>query len=148
MIPAIKVAQYIINYGNEKNYSISNLRLQKLLYFIQAYYLAFTPSHEPCFREEIEAWDFGPVVPFVYLTFRRFGGNSIPTIANYYWDQSDKDKEIIENIVDKLSVYSTVELMKITHKQTPWKESYKLRYNTIITKESIQHYFTKKNILT
>lgn len=100
MIPAIKVAKYIINYGNKKNYSISNLRLQKLLYFIQAYYLAFTPSHEPCFAEEIKAWGFGPVVPFVYLTFRSFGGSSI------------------------------------------------LGLNAIITKESIQHYFTKKNILT
>ena len=66
MHSALDVARYIINYSNKKDYHISNLKLQKLLYFTQAYYLAFTDSHKPCFPERIEAWNFGPVVPEVY----------------------------------------------------------------------------------
>lgn len=51
-----------------------------MLYFVQAYYLTFTSSQEPCFSDEIEAWDSGPVVPAVYHKFKHFGGSDIPTI--------------------------------------------------------------------
>lgn len=58
LLPVMDVARFIINYSNERDYSISNLKLQKLLYFVQAYYLTSTEEHEPCFKEDIEAWDF------------------------------------------------------------------------------------------
>lgn len=159
MISALDVARYIINYSNEKNYSISNLKLQKLLYFVQAYYLAFTPSHEPCFREEIEAWDFGPVVPSVYREFKSFGGGDIPPVTSYYNLESEnnfwsirevpydsnciskRDKELINDIIDKFSAYSASELVKITHNQAPWKNAYIPQRNAIITKEAIRGYF-------
>lgn len=159
MISALDVARYIINYSNEKNYSISNLKLQKLLYFVQAYYLAFTPSHEPCFSEEIEAWDFGPVVPSVYREFKSFGGGDIPPVTSYYnlksennfWSIqevpydtnciSKRDKDLINDIVDKFSAYSASELVKITHNQAPWKKVYVPQRNAIITKDAIRGYF-------
>lgn len=71
MLDTLNVARYIINYSNQEKYGISNLRLQKLLYFVQAYYLI--SSGNPCFGDRIEAWDFGPVVPVVYHEFKRFG---------------------------------------------------------------------------
>lgn len=159
MISALDVARYIIRYSNEQNYSTSNLRLQKLLYFVQAYYLAFTPSHEPCFREEIEAWDFGPVVPSVYCKFRSFGGSNIPPDTNCYslndkdnfWSVrevpydsdciSKRDKKLINDIVDKFRAYSTSELVKLTHNQAPWRKSYIPGHHAIITKETIRDYF-------
>lgn len=160
MIPVLDLARYIVNYSNKKNYSISNLKLQKLLYFVQAYYLAFTPSHEPCFSDEIEAWDFGPVVPCVYREFKSFGGGDIPTVTssyrlkieNNFWSvQAEpfdedcidkKDRKIINSVVDNFGSYSASELVQLTHRQTPWKEAYKNRKkNAIITKESIWRYF-------
>ena len=159
MIPVLDVARYIINYSNEKNYSISNLKLQKLLYFVQAYYLAFTSSHEPCFSDEIEAWDFGPVVPSAYHEFKSFGGGEIPPVTSYYtletqnnfWSIrevpfddnciSSDDKKIINDIVDKFSAYSAADLVQLTHNQTPWKKAYRPRQNAVITKESIRGYF-------
>ena len=64
MYSVLDVAKYVIFYSNEKKYDISNLKLQKILYFIQAEFLV--SENEPCFYEEIEAWNFGPVVPEVY----------------------------------------------------------------------------------
>lgn len=159
MIPVLDVARYIINYSNEENYSISNLKLQKLLYFVQAYYLAFTSSHEPCFSDEIEAWDFGPVVPSAYHEFKSFGGGEIPSVTSYYtlenqnnfWSIrevpfddsciSSDDKKIINDIVDKFGAYSASDLVQLTHNQTPWKNAYHPRQNAIITKDAIQRYF-------
>ena len=47
------VCRLIVNYSNEKEYNISNLKLQKLLYYIQAYFLV--KKKRPCFDEDIEA---------------------------------------------------------------------------------------------
>ena len=45
----LDVARYIINYSNEKNYGISNLKLQKLLYFVQAFFLVCSHGQQTCF---------------------------------------------------------------------------------------------------
>lgn len=159
MLDVINVARYIINYSNQKEYGISNLRLQKLLYFVQAYYLAFTEVGNPCFNDEIEAWDFGPVVPRVYQEFKRFGSGNIPTITSYIvFDDEDIwsahsvefdnetipkcDRERINKVVDKFSSYSTTSLVSLTHNQRPWRDAYSGINNGIISKESIKEYFS------
>ena len=71
------VSRYVIKYSNDKGYGISNLKLQKILYFIQAYFLINTPNGNPCFKEKIEAWDFGPVVPEAYREYEQYGSTDI-----------------------------------------------------------------------
>ena len=51
----LDVCRHVINYSNEHDYGISNLKLQKILYFIQAYFLTKKKDHTPCFDEKIEA---------------------------------------------------------------------------------------------
>ncbi len=158
MLNVLNVARYVINYSNQQDYGISNLRLQKLLYFIQAHYLTCTDSDSPCFSDEIEAWDFGPVIPAVYHEFKRFGSGNIPTITSYIvFDDKDIwsahsvefdnesipkcDQEKINKVVDKFSSYSTTSLVSLTHNQRPWKEAYSGLNNGVISKESIKEYF-------
>ncbi len=155
----LEVSRHIINYCNEKNYGISNLKLQKLLYFVQAYFLAFTKDKKPCFKEDIEAWDFGPVVPEAYHEFKICGSCNIPAIDCYFdlkkegnpflFEKKEyvdniickDDKEIIDRVVDQMAVYSATDLVNITHKQSPWRDAYKSHKNNIITKESIRSFF-------
>lgn len=159
MYNVLEVCRHIINYCNKNSYIISNLKLQKLLYFVQAYFLSHTPSGEPCFVENIEAWDFGPVVPDAYYEFKEYGSSSIPRINKYYALCDDGDgwslctfhfnddvikpehKQIIDEIVSSFSKYSATDLVTITHNQKPWMEAYSLGKNTIITHESIRRYF-------
>lgn len=56
--------------------SISNLKLQKLLYYAQGSYLALT--NEPLFNENILAWKHGPVVNEVYQVYKKYGSDGIP----------------------------------------------------------------------
>ena len=56
MYRALDVAEYVIRKANAIDDPISNLKLQKILYFIQAEFLI--TKNRPCFREEIEAWGF------------------------------------------------------------------------------------------
>lgn len=158
MYDVLDVCRYIINYGNSKNYCISNLKLQKILYFVQAYFLSFTESKQPCFREEIEAWDFGPVVPEAYREYKRFGSSTIYLNSRYgisesvqVWygssktakrvEISEEDKEIINKVVDRFAHLAVSYLVSVTHAQDPWKNVYYPYRKAIITKESIREYF-------
>lgn len=153
---ALDISRYIINYSNQKNYGVSNLKLQKLLYFVQAEFLAYSDDKAPCFDEEIEAWGFGPVVPCVYQAFKQYGSGNIPSITEYTeitdtWQISKKtfskniikarDRKKIADIIEGLSEYSATALVSITHNQAPWMNSYEKGMNNVITKRSIQEYF-------
>lgn len=152
----LDVSRYIINYSNKMDYGISNLKLQKVLYFVQAYFL--TQTKHPCFNEKIEAWDFGPVVPVAYSEFKGFAGMDIPTVKSYIaFDENDiwntkriefeencidnEDKVLINKVVDKFSEYSATDMVKLTQHQTPWFDAVSSQSNEI-TNESIFKYFT------
>lgn len=154
----LEVCRHVINYSNEKDYGISNLKLQKVLYFIQAYFLMSKEDHSPCFDDRIEAWDFGPVVPKAYHEYKRFGSGDIPTIESYLcidneniWNieriefndsiLEDNDKKLIDDIVDKFSNYTATDLVSITHHQSPWIDAYVPYMNNEITIDSIKRYF-------
>lgn len=155
MYDVLDVCRYIIKYSDEKNNWISNLKLQKLLYFIQAFFLI--NIDECCFHETIEAWEFGPVVPEAYHHFKRYGGASIPAIEGKYHMNDDceegeefddtvitnDDKKMIRHMVDKLSRYSASFLVDVTHRQAPWINAYEPHDNNEITPDAIKEFFKK-----
>ena len=143
MYSVLDVARYIIWYCKKKGYSISNLKLQKILYFVQAEFLVSVGS--PCFAEEIEAWDFGPVVPEVYHEFKIFGSADIPKFVclNEAAAISNKDKTMINDMVDQCGAYSASTLVEITHNQDPWLHAYERHCNNVIEKKAIKQYFEK-----
>lgn len=148
MYDAMLVAKHIIDYSNSHNCGISNLKLQKVLYFVQAEFLVSKPDHSPCFSDAIEAWDFGPVVPSVYHQYKVYGRASIPSnktrrIFGYRREQeiSAEDQRLINNMVDRLKDYSASALVSVTHAQTPWKNAYIHGCNNPISNQSIRDFF-------
>ena len=151
----LDVCRHIINYSNDKTFGITNLKLQKILYFTQAYFLL--AKHEVCFNDRIEAWNFGPVVPAAYREYKMFGSSNIPRITYFIekekniWDSkvkpyfddvmSDDDKGLSEIVVDKFADYSAADLVKITHRQKPWIDAYVPNRNNEIKPAAIEEYF-------
>lgn len=157
----LDIARYIINKCNEKGIIISNLKLQKLLYFVQGYMLALTGNR--CFPEKIEAWDCGPVCPNAYHEFKRYGAMNIPPIKEYLevsfdsqdnisWDKVQYDpymidsdtRKIIDAIIDNFAHLSATRLVDITHNQLPWHETYyshPSERNAVIDEQLIKKYF-------
>lgn len=155
---AIDIARYVVNYSWKINKPISNLKLQKLLYFIQGNFLR--NLNKPCFDDEIEAWNYGPVVPNVYSEFKRFGSNYISEIEYYYeYDrnkiepirkqyedtlfESEEERKIIEEVIEMCKNFSASYLVDLTHRQSPWKKAYR-RNNNIITIELMREFFCDK----
>lgn len=155
------VAQFIINYSKDNNISITNLKLQKLLYYIQAAFLV--EKNEACFEESIINWRHGPVVQEIYDEFRNYGSGEIDylekyfklkikddlkleMVDNYYSDNpiknaSNQDSRIIKKVIDAYkSIDNAWKIVKKTHEEDPWKFSER---NEEITKESILEFFNK-----
>ena len=140
MYKALDVAKYIIDKCNEKNMAIGNLKLQKVLYFVQAEFLVV--KNIPCFIEEIEAWSFGPVIPEVYREYKVYGGAIIPVFKkNDIVFISKGDQELIDGIIDECAKYSTSTLVNIIRHQSPWREAYYRINDNVISKQSIKEYF-------
>ena len=154
----LEVCRHVINYSNEKEYGISNLKLQKVLYFIQAYFLIDKTKNAPSFDDKIEAWNFGPVVPAPYHEYTQSGSAHIPPpLSNILFDTdniwdtervkfnddviTDEDKKRINKVVDKFSGYSATDLVAITHRQSPWMDAYAPYRNNEITLDAIKEYF-------
>ena len=142
MYSALDVAKYVIEYCGKQGYAISNLKLQKMLYFIQADFLAKRSSR--CFADKIEAWGLGPVVSDVYNEYKKYGSAEIPDkgVDSASMKIRKNDQLRINRIVDKCSKYTASALVEITHRQEPWKKVYKKYENNEITTESIKKYFS------
>lgn len=94
---AIDIAKYIIGKCTADNQPISNLQLQKILYFLQRKYLK--EQGRPLFSDEIQAWQFGPVVPEVYYQYCGFGSRTIG--MDYDVTLDPQDKVLIDEVVEE-----------------------------------------------
>ena len=121
MYKAMDLANYIVGKCIKDNVPITNLQLQRILYFVQK---DFLKRGSPAFSDYIEAWEFGPVVPNVYFCFCGFGAMPIfisrDTVPNL-----STDKNIIDNIVENKRSLTPLEIAKETSKITgAWSKVY------------------------
>lgn len=141
MLPydAMDVARFVIERCSLLNRPISNLKLQKILYFLQVAFIINLQT--PLFFNEIQAWDYGPVVPDVYQKYKVFGRTNIPVTeaGNYPFDV--EERRLLEKFIDEISSHSTSELVDISHHQAPWIDAYRNSDETI-TPKSIKTFFT------
>ena len=150
MYDVIDVAGHVINRCNSRGCGISNLKLQKVLYFIQAYFLM--EKGRPCFREAIEAWNFGPVVPAAYNEFKQYGSTWIPQVTRRWNEQSREfipfaerigraDRVLIDAVADHFDGMSSPHLVSVTQNQKPWMMAYSPYKTNEITIKSMKEYF-------
>ena len=120
--------------------AMTNLRLQKMLYYAQGWMLK---RHGiTLFSEPVEAWQYGPVIPVCYNWYKGFGSNPLkadmPARAAFTADEY----EVMLDTWDELSKYSTAQLVTMTHEAgTPWDRVWNHSKEREITTESIKQYF-------
>lgn len=116
-----QVADTLIHLSRERNIDITNLKLQKLLYYAQAWNLVFT--EKPLFNAAIEAWVHRPVVPNVFRRFKDYRWNTIDAqIAPL------KDETLVAHLNEVLDTYGNLgatQLERLTHRELPWQEARK-----------------------
>lgn len=143
---AITIAEWFLYYNDkmletEDADTISNLKLQKLLYYAQGCFLGL--KNRPLFNENIVNWTHGPVVEEVYYIYRNNGSNGIEYDGQY--DRSiDRETEVIlEEVYETFGKYSAWGLRNMTHEEDPWKNTVR---NQIIPNSEIMTYFKEHYI--
>lgn len=123
----LELAKYIVTKCIKDHCPISNLQLQKILYFIQREFLQ--KKGRVAFYDEIQAWQFGPVVRNVYAYFCAFGGMPIEFPLEYIEPKfswyNDDDKRLVDSIVEKCRALDPWALVNATHrKDGAWDRTY------------------------
>lgn len=133
----MEIAKYVITYSVKDRRPVSNLKLQKLLYFIQG--VALVSLNRTAFDDQIEAWPYGPVIPSVYYEYASYGSD--PILLNYNIELEKDLKEQIDIVLESLKYASASSLVTETHKaNSPWDKAYNSN-NRQISNEAIKNYF-------
>ncbi len=117
---ASQVAAAFIELVKEHGDFVSNLKLQKLLYYAQGWNLAY--KGEPLFADRLEAWVHGPVCPVVYRQFRHFGWKPIELEVVPGATPPDL-REHVEDIWSAYGALTGLDLEVLTHREPPWQNA-------------------------
>ena len=138
MITANQVAEYILSVScPSEGDIISHLKLQKLLYYSQGFYLAMHDT--PLFAQAIHHWDHGPVVPDAYQHYKQYGQSALPIPVGF--DDSvisQMEKEVIDEVLIVYGQFSALKLNQMTHGESPWAET---GDNDEISHDQLKTYF-------
>ena len=118
---------------------LTNLKLQKLLYYQQGYHLAAFGT--PLFDENVESWMYGPVVPTVYDAFSEFGAHTLPSEEKNPITLADDEEELFLQVYEAYRDFSAIGLMNKTHQEKPWLEALPHDKGTVISQKSMEMYF-------
>ncbi len=139
---ASEVAKYFISSFQKKNKEISNLKLQKLLYYAQAWHLAL--YGKPLFLDPIQAWVHGPVVPSVFRQYKDYAWRPITEEV-----KAETLSDLTFHLKEVTRVYGEFDattLERMTHQEGPWKEARGSLApdepsNRVITHESMKNFY-------
>ena len=137
------ISDFILTECRERGEVLTNLKIQKLLYYAQAWYLA--DHDKSLFEEDFQAWIHGPVLPSQHRRFKSCEWRPI-------LDEISKpilDKEIenhLIKIIDFFGEETAITLERMTHNENPWKDARKgivqeASSNNTIKKESIKNFY-------
>ena len=142
MYNVIDLSNYIISLFDEQNAPITNLKLQKVLYYVQGYFIKVFGRE--AFQNEIHCWCYGPVVQKAYFEYNLRGSERL--VASYVspLHLTNIEQELIQKIVSKCKIIPSSRLVAMTHEEFPWKNA---KQGEVISKQSIKNFFMYSNPL-
>jgi uncharacterized phage-associated protein len=156
--PAAAVANELLDLAGRSNRKLTQIEIQKLVYFAHGWHLALT--EQILIPDQIEAWTYGPVVRRLYDALKKFGnspitekvldwkmgGNSgfsycFPTIQSPSVEDDAYARTVIQSVWDKYGMLGSFKLVEITHLDgSPWQQA-RAKGIPYISNEEIKDYF-------
>jgi uncharacterized phage-associated protein len=124
------IANFVLDFCDSRGRSVTNLALQKIVYFCHVWSLI--KLHRPLVRHKFEAWEFGPVLPYLYREFKNYDRSPIvgratqidPTDGKHRIVEYDFDSEtdlLLNQIVEFYSRLRAGDLVELSHAEGgPW----------------------------
>lgn len=112
-----QIADYIVNFAQEAGSPITPLKLQKLVYYAQAWHLAL--HDEPLVDADFEAWVHGPVNRDLFTRFRHLKYRAIEQEVNAPI-LDERTEDFMQELLDEYLPLDAYELEMLTHREEPW----------------------------
>jgi len=147
------VCDYIIVRLNEPTAHLSVLKLHKLLYYVQAWHLAF--FDKPLFGSRFEAWVHGPVNRIIYDRFRdtksMYSRVTMRDLQDNFSVEklSDSQRRHVDSVLEVYAEYADTQLEEMTHRERPWLEA-RMGYESnqrcqeFISNDNMKSYFAAR----
>lgn len=124
--------------------SITHLKLQKLIYYAQAWSLAL--NGKALFKEDFEAWAHGPVIPEIYQVYREYGFEALPSCECENEIEGEAE-EVLQEVNRVYGELSAKKLEYLTHSEAPWIKArngmpLEQKSDTIISKEHMLRFYS------
>lgn len=118
---------------------LTNLKLQKLLYYVQGFHLAI--NNKALFQEDIIHWEYGPIVREVYNKYSKCEGGAIDVPENFAPATifSPSELNLISEVNKVYGQFSAWKLVEMTHQEKPWKNT---KSDEVISVQAMKEFFT------
>lgn len=139
-----QAADFLLSESREQGEILTNLKLQKLLYYAQAWFLAL--EDRALFSEDFQAWAHGPVLPSQYRRFREFAWRPLTVEVAAPQIADEAVRLHLESIIEEFGTETAVALERMTHRESPWIDARNGLPNGAasdarISKESMKKYY-------
>ena len=141
-MPPLIVAQQIL--WIRRHVCTTPMHVIKLVYLSHGWMLGI--HGVPLLDEQVEAWQYGPVVPSTYYRYKRFGGEPITDAPRERSTEISSDQaSLIKEVDDAYKEFSALDLSGITHKKgSPWYVTFRQHgLYSVIPNELIKRYYAK-----
>jgi|SRR3972149_4730895 len=142
---ALHVAKYFLWRADQEGKKITNKKLQKLLYYAQAWHIVF--ENKPLFKDSIEAWIHGPAIAAVYDKYKKFGHGPIDEDVEKTEIKDILNIKVLKEVWDLYGKFDANYLEVLTHNELPWQQAReKLDTNTpsnaVISVDAMRAFYT------
>lgn len=132
-VRAFDVARYILRHAGP----MTTMKLQKLVYYAQAWSLAW--DGVPLFSDPIEAWKYGPVVRSLFESHR--GRHWIRDIEGSDAALSSDQQDTVDAVLERYGPLTAEVLSELTHAETPWSAARQASDTAVVEWEALRTYY-------
>lgn len=153
--PSLTIANEFIDRAQKERRALTHMQLQKLVYLAHGWNLAI--NGEPLIEDDVEAWEFGPVIRKLYDALRRYGGEPIRRMISWGDDTpfpddnfkepartalANNERAVVDRVWDTYKSFQAFQLSALTHSRgSPWQDTYEHGRNRVIETNKIWDYF-------
>jgi uncharacterized phage-associated protein len=150
------VANRFIELARENGRSFTPMQLQKLVYISHGWNMALNDAR-PLIADDVQAWVWGPVIPEIYDSLKRYGSQPVTDLIHENEWRADTDRRgpvvistfcedeerIIRSVFSSYGNMSGGELSALTHEDgSPWSQVYRPNVrNIVIPNQAIETYY-------
>lgn len=145
MTDSSTVADRFLSLARERGVTLTPMQLLKLVYIAHGWMLGL--YRRPLIGEEIQAWQYGPVIPRLYNAIRGFRSQPVqgPLKSSNGPELDDEERSVVDQVFDIYGRMTGPELSRLTHAPgSPWALTYAPgAFGTVIPNDIIEDHYSR-----